>query len=362
MIIDTGYQVPENPDTLITHRILADSENRLWIFFQTSYRSLAFGTSGDGGLTWSPAREILPDVSGPFSAAAGSGGSVHIVAKRSHPPDIHLVTWNGKAWSGGLVLPASGKQLVAGHPLVLEDGKSQVHVLYAVRPYSSGEWQVKHSVVDLARQEINPRAVPAISACQPQWPERLGFLKEVLFWSGDVTRDSLNNLHLVCRAFSESHYQIHYSRCNTGSVEWQGFMPLTRTPFHRGHPKIITGSGEGVIHVIFQTEEEKGDYLSCLSRDVNGRWDTERILDGGIEKDFSPEPVKTNWGPVVYWTGGEGLRRAFVESTGPVKVVLEEKVTGLSAVFAQKKVFLACIGLRQSKNTIFISTDNLMEK
>jgi len=98
MAINTGYQVPEKPDTLVTHRILADSENRLWIFFQTNYRSLAFGTSGDGGATWSPAREILPDVSGPFSATFGSGGSVHVVAKRSHPHDIHLLTWNGKTW------------------------------------------------------------------------------------------------------------------------------------------------------------------------------------------------------------------------------------------------------------------------
>jgi len=362
MAINTGYQVPEQPDTLATHRILADSENRLWIFFQTNYRSLAFGTSGDRGVTWSPAREILPDVSGPFSAAAGSGGSVHVVARRSHPHDIHLVTWNGKAWSGGIVLPASGKQLVAGHPLVLEDGKSLVHVVYAVRPYSSGEWQVKHSVVDLVRQEINPRTVPAISAYQPQWPERLGFLKEVLFWSGDITRDPLNNLHMVCRAFIESHYQIHYSHCNNGSGEWQRFIPMTRTSFHRGHPKIVSGSDANVFHVIFQTEEEKGDYLSCLSHGSNGRWSTERIIAGGVEKDFSPEPVKTNWGPVVYWTGGGGVSRAFIESTGPAISVMDEKVTGLSAVFAQKKVFLAYTGLKQSKNTIFISVDSLIEK
>ena len=281
-----------------------------------------------------------------------------MVAKRSHPHDIHLLTWNGKTWSKGLVLPATGKQLVAGYPMVLEDDKSLLHVLYAVRPYSSGEWQVKHSVVNLARQEINPCKSPGISAPLPQWPERLGFLKEILFWSGDVTKDTLNNLHLVCRAFSGSHYQIHYSQCKYGSGEWQGFIPLTRTPFHRGHPKIVTGSGEGVIHVVFQTEEEKGNCLSCLSRDANGRWNSERVLAEGIEGDFSPELIKTNWGPVVYWTGREGVHRAFIESSG-VESVLDEKVTGMSAVFAQKKVILACTGLRKSKNTIFISVDHV---
>lgn len=358
-MVDTGYLVPERPDTMITHRIIADSENRLWVFFQTGYGSLAFGTSGDGGKTWSPAREILPDISGPFSVAAGAGGRIYIAARRWHPPDICLTAGNGREWSTVTVLKTAGKQLVTCFPITLEDGNSLVHVLFAARHYSSGEWQASHWALDPVKKDFSIRHLPPVGAPLPHWAERLNFLKEIIFWSGDIARDSSNNLHLACRAFSGSHYQIHYSSYCSDTGRWEEFTPLTRTPFHRGHPRIVSGSGGSGLYVFFQLEEEKADRLACLTRSPGGIWSGERIMADPVEKDVPPEVVTTSSGPALYWADGGGVSRAFIEGDGRVKKVLAERITSLSACQSGDRVFLAFTGLQRDAKKIFLYTDCL---
>ncbi len=358
-MVDTGYLVPERPDTMITHRIIADSENRLWVFFQTGYGSLAFGTSGDGGKTWSPAREILPDISGPFSVSAGAGGRICLAARRWHPPDIWLLTWNGREWSTVTVLKTAGKQLVTCFPITLEDGNSLVHVVYASRHYSSGEWQASHWSLNPVNQDFSIRHLPPLGTPLPHWAERLNFLKEITFWSGDMARDSSNNLHLACRAFSGSHYQINYSFYSTGTGQWGEFTQLTRTPFHRGHPRIAGGSGGSGMHVVFQVEEENGDRLACLTRSPGGNWGAERTVADPVEKDVPPELVTTPAGPVLYWADGSGVSRAFIEGDSPVKKVLAERIASLSACQAGDRVLLALAGLQPDPQKIFLYTDCL---
>lgn len=362
-MIKTGYQVSGSPDTLVTHRMLSDAENRLWIIFQTSYRSLAYGTSADGGLTWSPAREILPDVSGPFAATVGTGGSIHIVARRSHPPDISIITWNGKSWLGGTVMSTAGKKLVTGCPLVVESGDGLVHVLFAVRGYSSGDWAVKHTVLDLHRQEINEHPVPFIPAPPPRWPQRLDFLKEILYWSGDIALDRQNNLHLAGRIFTEGHYQIFYSYCSKETGQWREFIPLTATPVHRGHPRIIAGADGKEIHVLYQVEEEKGNSLACQTLGAGGRWGGERVIARGVKTDFLPEVIKTVYGPVVYWAvHGGGVHRAFTDDSSPSRKILDEKINYLSAVQQPDKNYLSFTGKKDDNNTIYLLADSLAGK
>ncbi|MFZ5652184.1 MAG: hypothetical protein ACOY4I_15230 [Bacillota bacterium] len=359
MIINTGYQVPENPDTLVTHRILNDAENRLWIIFQTSYRSLAYGISEDEGKTWSPAREIMPDVSGPFAATVGTGGSIHIVAKKTHPPDINIVTWNRKSWLGGIIMSTAGKRVVTCCPLVLEGGDTLVHVLFAVRSHSSDQWTLKHTILDLHRQEKNDRPVTPIPAPPPLWPHRLDFFKEILYWSGDIMLDGQNTLHLAGRIFTGGHYQIFYSSCSGETGQWQEFIPLTGTPLHRGHPRIIAGAAGKDIHVLYQVEEEKGNSLVCQTLGAGGRWGGERVLARGVKTDFMPEAIKTGAGPVVYWAGGGGVHRAHIDDSSPPSKILDEKINYLSAVHQLDKVYLAFTGKKDDRNTIYLLADSL---
>lgn len=361
MMIDTGYQVRDNPDTLVTHRILSDIENRLWLFFQTSYGSLAYGTSLDGGNTWSPARELMPDISGPFSAAAGNGGALYIVARRVHPPDINIITWNGTSWLSGIIMPTAGKKVVTGYPLIFEGGDNLVHILFASRSYSSGQWEIKHNVLDLGRQEVNNRQVPQVPGPEPRLPKRMDFLKEILFWSGDIAIDQQNTIHMACRFFTGSHYQIFHSSYRENTGQWQQFTPLTGTPYHRGHPKIAVGTEESQVHVIYQVEEEKGNVLVSQTLSANGRWEGERVLARSVETDFMPEVIRIGSGPLVYWADNSGVNRSCIGETGPPKKILDKKISFLSATCQGDKAYLAFTRKNNHKNVIFLLTDNLVK-
>ncbi|MFZ5644993.1 MAG: sialidase family protein [Bacillota bacterium] len=357
MLIETGYQVPEKPDTLITHHILADSQEQMWLLFQSHYRSLAFGTSGDGGRTWSPARELLSDISGPFSYFTGAGKNLYVVARKTHPPDIHLITWDGEKWSEGTIFTASGKQVLTSQPLIIEDSNSLVHIVFALRGYTSAEWNIKHLMIDLTKGKMTGCSVPALSEPSPGFPARFDFLKEVLYWSGSLLIDSENGLHLACRSFSEGHYHIFYSSYNNATGKWNNLLPLTKTPFHRGNPGMITGSDGKSIYVVFNVEEDTGYNMVCLSRDPGGNWSKQRVLGSEIKNDTPPVLVKTPTGPLAYWADGYGISRAFLEVNHPTKRVFTEKVSSLSAAFAGGRVLLACTGLSQGKNRILLAED-----
>lgn len=358
MLINTGYRVSRQPDTLITHRIVADDTHRLWIFFQSHYRSLAFGFSEDGGQTWSSPQELLPDISGPFSAAAGTGGRIFVVARKTNPPDIYLLVWNGSQWSEG-ILPSPGKQFVTASPLVAGGSGQEVHVVYAARGYSSGEWAVKHSLLDLGRGEIYDRHVPPISAPQPQWPSRLEFLRESLYWAGDIALDSENNLHLACSVFSGSHYQIYHSFCSGASGQWGAFSPLTAAPFHSSHPRLLAGQGNREVHAFLQREKEGGYSLISLSRSPGGKWGPEKTLAGNLKEDFPAEPVITPSGTALYWSDGGGVCRTLVGISCPTERIVKEKATSFSASSSREKVFLSCSGLSGDKTAIFVAKDRI---
>lgn len=358
MLINTGYQVAQKPDTIITQRIVADSENRLWIFFQSHYRSLAFGTSEDGGRTWSAPRELLPDISGPFSACAGARGSVYVAASKTNPPDISLLVWDGCQWSEG-VLPVSEKQKIIASPMVSVDNVSGVHVIYAARGYFSGEWAVKNSLWDTGSGEISSRPVPPLSAPQPEWPSGLEFLKESLYWTGDIALDSKNNLHLACSVFSGTHYQVYHTLCSGAGGQWEAFTPLTATSLHSSHPKLIPGQGGSGVHAFFHREKEQGYSLTSIFRSPAGKWGSEKTLAEGLPDDFPPQPVNTPYGPVLYWSDGSGVNRSFIEVSSPAEKIVGEKVTSFAAAASREKVFLACTGLSRDKTAIFLAQDSI---
>lgn len=357
MVIDTGYRVPKKPDTLNTHRIIADSANRLWIFFQTAYHSLAYGTSDDGGETWSPDREILSDISGPFAVASGSEDFVYVTARRSHPPDVLLLVWNGREWLNQVLLPAAEKQAVTSPPLLIVDNNGHVHLLYAIRHYSSAEWVTIHSIFHPEKQDLSVRTVSPVGAPPPVWSQRLSFIKEILYWSGDLVCDPYNNLHLVCRAYSGEYYQIHYNYFHNSTGEWHGFLPLTTTPFHRGHPRIISGPDNN-IHVAFQREEESGSSIVCLTHHSRGRWVPEKVLGGCMQRDIPLELSNTDLGPVLYWVDSAGVNRNFLEFNRSTEKIIANEISSLSSTFAFNKVFLVWSG-SHDKNKIYINTDNL---
>lgn len=360
MRIDTSYRVPEKPDTLNTHRIIADSKNRLWIFFQTAYHSLAYGTSDNSGETWGPTREILSDISGPFAAAAGSGDFIYVTARKSHPPDILLLVWDGREWLSQVLLSAAEKQAVTSPPLLIVDNNGDAHLLYALRHYSSAEWVTMHSVFHPGNQDLSVRTVSPVGARPPIWSQRLNFIKEILYWSGDLACDPSNNLHLVCRAHSGEYYQIHYNCFPSSTGEWQGFLPLTTTPFHRGHPRIISGPDKN-LHVVFQKEEERGSSIVCLTRHSKGHWIPERILGKCMERDIPLELSNTDLGPVLYWAAdGTGVNRSFLEFSRSTEKIIANEISSLSSTFAQKKVFLAWSGSGLDKNKICLDTDRFV--
>lgn len=358
MLTNTGYRVPEKPECLMTHRIITDTEKRLWIFFQSHYRSLAFGFSEDGGQTWTSPQELLPDISGPFSAAAGAGGMVFVVARKTNHPDIYLLVWNGSQWSEG-VLPSPGKQVITASPLVAGGSGQEVHVVYAARGYSSGEWAVKHSLLETGRGEIFDRPVPLISAPQPEWPPRLEFLRESLYWAGDIALDSESSLHLACSVFSGSHYQIYHSFCRGASGQWGAFSPLTAAPFHSTHPRLLAGQVNGEIHAFLQREKEGGHTLIGLSRSPEGKWGSEKTIAVNLKGDFPAEPVKTPSGTALYWSYGGGISRSLFGISCPTEKIVKEKVTSFSACSSLEKVFLACSGLSGDKTAIFVAKDRI---
>ncbi|MFZ5595892.1 MAG: hypothetical protein ACOY31_02620 [Bacillota bacterium] len=360
MAIFTGYRVPERPDTMITHRMVADSNHLLWLFFQTPYRSLAFGLSADQGKTWSPGREICPDVSGPFSVFAGAAGDVYVAARREHPQDICLFHWNGREWSRRVLLKAAEKQEATCFPLVVENGNKLVHVIFASRQYSAWEWRVRHLAVDLEKPAYSEIHVPPLTGPMPNLAPPADFLKDIFYWSGDVAKTASGNIHLACRSFSGSHYKIHHYFFNIKSSDWRLSSPFSQSPHHRGHPRIITGSAGDTLHLVYQVEKETQDTLAHLHLGPDGRWNTESTISDRVEKDLPPETAASEYGPIVYWADGSGVSRRLLESSGIPQQVLGVRPASLSAATCKDRVILAYTGQEPDRQAIFLAEDTLL--
>ena len=341
MAVSTGYFVGRQADTLLPHRILCDGRERLWLFFHNGLQSLSGGFSDLRGEVWTPPRELLAGVSGPFSACFDAAGrELHLAARGLHPQDIHHLGWNGREWSATPVFDARRSGSTTYSPQVLShDGC--LHLLFAARQYTGGSWRVLH----LRRRPGGGIETGGFNLTGPQTlaglEKELAFLPDIFYWSGYPAADARGVLHLVFRAFRRGGYQLFYTFLPPGG-QWADPLPLAPGEQCRGHPCLYPDADR--LFILFQSGQNGRGTLKILAGDGE-RWETaaaaplesgEVVLAGGF--------LPGSGGPRPYWAGPGGCRLLPLGGHGPETILAPgngKSLGSLSAAPAGKDLCLA---------------------
>lgn len=310
----TGYLICRRADTLLPHRVLCDSGGRLWIFFQNSYRSLSCGYSDDRGGSWSPAADLLEDVSGPFSACADNG-RIHLAARNRHPQDVHHLEGNDGEWRGRLVYSAHRNGATTYFPLVrCHDGI--VHLVFAARKYSSNSWSVVHVREGPGGSDGSGGfELPGPAGVVSGWEKGMGFLAESLFWSAGLALDGRGRLHLAYRAFWLDGYHLFYTFTGPGDPRWAGPERLTGGERCEGPPSIHVHRDR--VYLLYRSNGNGRPFIRTLVKDPDIWRPGPAIPLEGIGETLAEGFLPGEPDPGIYWADRTAFRAMPFSGSGP---------------------------------------------
>lgn len=297
----TDYVVPAASNFLHNHYLTRDATGDLWLFYLTPEGSLQYGTSADGGESWTAPAVLTEAVTGPFTVSGDEKGRIYFCAVRQFSTII-FGQWDGSAWFTS-TWPVNRRRGQPFFPMLHAGRSGMVHMVFSGRKHS-GKWTVNHYMVNQAGRLLAktsypvPRAVDLILDLNTVQGTPG---KYVAFLSGALDSDTQGNLHLIHRYFDGRYFQLYYNKFSVAGGRWGSPAALTGAGGNCGIPAMLIDAQDH-LHLLWSTAQTHGHKLHY--RKKAGDWQPPVVLAENSAAIHSPALVAGEAGPIACWYAG----------------------------------------------------------